>query len=191
MKSIEEFFGKKPMIPSVNIPDAEKYIRQGLEYFCGKDYTWLPCYDEVVEWSSNNEQKGLFLLGDYGTGKTLISCRILLPLINYFWKKNNTENSGYWLRMFSASDLKDAYESNNSLIIDDLGIEDVGNRYGEKVDYFARVANKVEYNCRLLICTTNLNESELKNRYGVRVWDRMRALMKPVVFDNHGKSLRK
>lgn len=191
MRTIEDFFGKKPTIPEVNIPDAEKYIRQGLEYFCGKDYTWLHCYDEVVNWATDNKQKGLFLLGDYGTGKTLISCRILMPLINYYWKKKHNGEDGYWLRMFSASDLKDACECSSSLIVDDLGIEDIGNNYGEKIDYFARVANKVEYNARLLLCTTNLNENELKNRYGIRVWDRMKALMKPIVFDNHGKSLRK
>lgn len=191
MKTIEEFFGKRPIVPSVEIADAEKYIRQGLEYFCGKDYKWLSAYDEVVKWANDNKGKGLLLLGDYGTGKTLISCRILLPLINHFWQQEHLGDTDYWLCKFPASSLASAAECTSNLIIDDLGIEDISNNYGEKIDYFARVINKIEFEGKLLICTTNLDTDELKKRYGFRVWDRMKALMKPVVFDNHGKSLRK
>lgn len=190
MKSLEEFFGKKPIVPSVKIPNAEKSIREGLKYFCGEDYTWLPCYNNIACWAMDNAHRGLLFLGDYGTGKTLIACRILMPLINYYWQKEYLGDEDHWLKRYPASGMVEAYENGRSMIIDDLGVEDISNNYGEKIDYFARIIDKVEFNGRLLICTTNLNAEELKKRYGMRVWDRMRALMQPVVFDNHGKSLR-
>lgn len=191
MGKIEDFFGKKPIVPSVKIPNSEKYIRQGLGYFCGKDYSWLPVYDEVVKWAENNQGKGLFLMGDCGTGKTLLTSRILLPLINYFWQKEHLGDSKYWLVRFSALNMQSAFENPGNILVDDVGIEDISNSFGEKVDYFARLMDKVEYEGRLIICTSNLTPDELKAKYGMRVWDRIVAMTIPLIFNNGGKSLRR
>lgn len=191
MKTIEEFFGKKPIVPAVNIPDAETHIRKGLEYFCGKDYSWLPVYNDVVSWATDNKGKGLFLLGDCGTGKTLLTSHILMPLINHYWQKEHLGDSKYWLVRFAALDMKSASEYNGNIIVDDVGIEDMSNAFGERIDYFARLMDRAEYEGRMVICTSNLTPDELKTKYGMRVWDRIIAMTTPLVFNTHGKSLRK
>lgn len=179
---IAKFFGPKPVIPAVHIPEAEERIRTGLEYFCGEGYKWYPAYDKVVAWATGNKGKGLLLMGNCGVGKTLMAERILRPLLNYFWKSDfqaapESEKPRYWLSRFKAWNMDEAFESQDSLIIDDIGTEDIKNNYGEKIDYFGRVLDKAEQTGRLVICTTNLDSETLFGRYDRRTIDRLLALV--------------
>lgn len=193
MNNLENIFGKKPVIPTVKIGNAEFAIKAGFEYFCGKEYQWLPCYDKVVSWASDNKNKGLLMYGDFGTGKTTLASRILLPLINNYWRTLGFvgNDDRYWLRRFTMDKIKEAYDCNSSLVLEDLGTESaMQSEYGQSNDYFARIADKAEYEGKLLICTTNLNSDELKKVFGDRTFERLGATMLPVGFHNT-KSLRR
>lgn len=190
MNTAQQLFGPKPVIPAVQIPDAEQQLRQGLAYFCGPAYSWLPAYNLVAAWAANNHNKGLLLSGDYGTGKTLLTCRILLPLINHYWQQTHLGSPHYFLSRFSAVDMPSASKCPANLIIDDLGAEDITSDYGTRINYFALLVDKAEFEGRLLICTTNLTPQQLRAKYGLRAWDRLSALTTPVVFNNNGQSLR-
>ena len=62
------------------LPDADMLLMQGLAYAIGPDVEWLPEYEEVARWLSDNQGKGLLCIGNCGRGKTVIT-RDVLPLL--------------------------------------------------------------------------------------------------------------
>lgn len=72
---------------------------------------------------------------------------------------------------------------------DDIGTENLSVKYGEKRLSFAELADEAEKKGKLLILTTNLSIDELREKYGERTIDRLRAITRTVLFS--GESLRK
>ena len=69
----------------INIPNAEKRLRGGLQYVVnmksGCNAEWNEHnYRPIVDWMSDNEGRGLLITGGCGLGKTLIAKHIL-PLL--------------------------------------------------------------------------------------------------------------
>ena len=77
---------------------------------------------------------------------------------------------------------------NRPIVIDDLGTEHYYFEYGEKRDLFAELVDQAEKDKRLMIITTNLTTDQIKERYGIRTYDRLRALTKVVSLT--GESMR-
>lgn len=73
--------------------------------------------------------------------------------------------------------------------IDDIGTEGVSVRYGERRMAFPELVDDAEKKGKLLIVTSNLTTDELKEKYGERTLDRLKAISKLVLFK--GKSLRR
>lgn len=227
---------------------------------------WLPEYDKVAEWLTNNQRKGLMLYGSNGRGKSLLSLRVL-PLVLQYWflirftkqiindrwirliKDNDGSKrpiliSNLWNKLtpdqikmlfsvfdecvdivekatrgeidsvcqsISIPDIKDLiidpfYEDymgdkewnlmtnkapgGKYVIVDDVGTEpDEFLIFGTRHRLFPEAVDYCEKNGILLIFSTNLTPDEIKERYGMRVLDRLHALVKPVCF--MGDSLRK
>ena len=80
---MENIFEKiaKPTITHFRIDDAEVLLKRGLKHFIGDDYKWLPEYNEIVEWLSDNKGKGLLCMGNCGRGKTVICLNILSAVL--------------------------------------------------------------------------------------------------------------
>jgi DNA replication protein DnaC len=60
------------------------------------------------------------------------------------------------------------------ICIDDVGTEDVANNYGNKVDLFAHIIETRYERNNVTHLTTNLNPQQLRERYGERVYSRLR-----------------
>ena len=73
-------------------------------------------------------------------------------------------------------------------MIDDIGLEQEFSKYGEKHIAFSEIVDIAEKKGLLLVITTNLNQKQLKSKYGERTFDRLKSLTKCVVFK--GNSLR-
>ena len=62
MQIIEDFkkrgINLMPNSLKIQIPNAKKYLQDGLAYFVGKDYEWLSEYDAIVDWMTDNKGKG-------------------------------------------------------------------------------------------------------------------------------------
>jgi len=61
---------------SFSVPNAKYELLQALNCIAGsmgEQLQWLPEYDEVAAWLSDNRGKGLFLFGSCGRGKSLLS----------------------------------------------------------------------------------------------------------------------
>lgn len=184
-----ELFASKREIEHILLQDAKAVMQRGLEYFAGENYQWLPEYEEISEWLTDNKRKGLLLFGGNGLGKTMICTRIFPVIFKYYLKLEYFYADAIRLSEYYKNPI-DNYEleSNKPLIIDDFGIERVVSDYGEKRDLFSEIVDLSEKRGRLLILTTNLTPEEIGERYGLRTLDRLRTIVQAVKID--GKSLR-
>jgi len=171
----------------IRLPDAAQILQEALSFFLQKDglnLQWLPEYDQIAQWLSANDGRGLFLFGNCGRGKSLL-CRYVLPAILL----------GYCRRVVSVFDTAemnrqiDHVLSRHIISLDDVGTEDISNVYGNKRLAFAEVMDAVEKNNKLIIISSNLSVNDIRQRYGERVLDRIKATTKRVLFE--GESLRK
>lgn len=173
----------------INIPNAEKRLRGGLQYVVnmksGCNAEWNENnYRPIVDWMTDNKGKGLLMFGGCGLGKSVIGMYILPLLIKDVHKKV--------VNIFSAQELNqkiDEILKLHIIYIDDIGTEDNLNSYGNKRMPFAELCDAAEKKGKLLILATNLSIDELTQRYGDRVVDRLIATTKAVPFT--GDSLRK
>ena len=129
---------------------------------------------------------GMIISGDYGCGKThFVKC---LKLRCRFIDLTLAETVE-WLDQRGGYQSSLAEMCEDNVVLDDLGAENIKNEYGVKRDVVG------EFICRYhtrgrgrLFITTNLRGSELLDRYGGRVVDRLKQLCVP--FHMNGKSKR-
>ena len=76
-------------ICQISLPDANSVMKRGLEYFIGRDYNWLPEYDKIAEWLTDNKHKGLLLFGGNGLGKTVICTQVIPYILKYYLKMDS------------------------------------------------------------------------------------------------------
>ena len=176
-------FTAEPQKVIIKIPDAKENILRGMKYYA-EDPVWLPEYNEIVDWATDNKGRGLLVKGNCGLGKTLICGKILPVLINFYChkvvnpvnaQKLNTDLDNVLLR--------------HIIYIDDIGTEGMSIKYGDKRLAFAELVDEAEKKGKLLMITTNLNDKELSEKYGERVLDRLHAITKSILIT--GKSFRK
>lgn len=174
----------------LTIANAKERMLKGLQHFLGDDAKWLPEYDEIVDWLSDNRGRGLLLIGTSGLGKSLICQKILPVLLGEVVDVVNAREMGQVL---------DVLLQRRCVIIDNLGSEPVS----EMVNYrkrrpFFELCDAAEQRGLLLIINTTLSTTRVRNplypqsiqeRYGNEVLDRLRATTR--VVELRGKSMRK
>lgn len=180
---------------NIRIANACKRMEDGLHYFLGDDYTWLPAYDQVAEWLTDNKGRGLLCVGTPGLGKSLI-CEKILPVI--------LGNDGHPIPRVTGHEICqriDELMKKRILIIDDLGKEpaEATVNYQRRRPFF-ELCNNAERNGNLLIINTNLSTTpvqpqwrkaypcSIEEYYGHEVLDRLKVITKFVQFT--GKSMR-
>lgn len=173
--------GPYPKRPHITIPNAHERLKKGLQHFLGDKAQWIPAYDEVAEWLTDNRGRGLLCVGTSGLGKTII-CEKILPVI--FGRK---------VISIKATEMRAKMENllkERVVIIDDLGREPA-KHYGEPDDSFYRLCDAAESNGNLLIITTNLSTTPVKDprypssiqeRYGPEVISRLRTITRAILF---------
>ena len=144
----------------------------------------------MSEWDIN---KGLFLIGGYGSGKTL-----MLDFIYYFRDKlkiTGYKETAYQLSEYFSDDkvkFQQVVKGSHSLFIDEVGDEPTRTMsYGneENVIYRAmklkldQIESNSDNNIKLF-ATSNLSKKELIDKYGGRIWDRLNAYCNVVVFQS-------
>lgn len=177
-------------IPQFSIPDASERLEKGLRHYLGDSARWLPDYDQVADWLTDNKGRGLLCIGTPGLGKTLICEKILPVILGRKIKTVNARDMGAQI---------DDLLKERCVIIDDLGKEPPEYKhYGNVRKPFSEICDAAERNGMLLIITTNLSPQPVKNplypdsveqRYGRDVLDRLHTVVKAVLFK--GDSLRR
>ena len=80
-------FDPYPECQRLQVPQARDMLSAGLRFYLGDEAKWLPCYDEVAAWLSDNHGRGLLCLGPCGLGKTLIVQNILPVIIHHLYHR--------------------------------------------------------------------------------------------------------
>lgn len=163
---------------------AGDLLRRGLRYCIGDNYKWLPEYDNIADWLSDNKGKGLLCMGNCGRGKTVICRDILSVVFKYYLKIPYFYYEPYDL----GHKIDDIRSFGKNIIIDDIGLENEAVIYGERHNSFSEVVDIAEKRGIMLILTTNMTPDEMKTKYGMRTMDRLRLLTRPVLFN--GESMR-
>lgn len=175
----------------IAVADARKRMEDGLHYFLKGDEQWLPGYDRIAEWLTDNKGRGLLVVGTPGLGKSLI-CQKILPVI--------LGNGGRRIPSVAATDIKARFDElmkAHIAIIDDLGKEP-RKHFGNTDNSFFELCNNAERTGKLLVITTNLSTTpvsdprypdSIEQRYGADVLDRLKAITKMVRLE--GDSLRR
>jgi hypothetical protein len=149
--------------------------------------------------------KGLFLAGGVGVGKTSImkffiknqrmsyrvdSCRDV--------ETNYAAYGDEWLDKLSVnipiSSNSDYFGHQEiGLCFDDLGTEANGKHYGKEKNVMAElILNRYDNNLPMISThfTTNLTTEEIKKQYGTRVTDRLREMVNIITFPKEAKTRR-
>lgn len=164
------------------MPDADAEI-----YFAGRaigvELINTNLLAEVIKYLQDTRGKHLLLLGSVGTGKTLIATKLIPLLIFANFKKI--------FKVYKATDLSEELNEAKKypfVVIDDFGTETTAVNYGNKVEAFSEWLDSVEGRDCYVIATTNLDANQIKAKYGVRTYDRLRGLFK--VIQVNEKSMR-
>lgn len=147
-------------------------------------------FDDVA----NKKHIGLMLIGCVGCGKTL-AIKAMTPQSIFIDLADvgSLEVLQKHTRFIEGEAVEKWWliEGNTSVILDDLGNEQMQNDYGVKTEvvsnfimkWYSDVFKNENKKSRLHI-TTNLDRAQLKERYGDRVVDRLLEMVSPFFFTN-------
>lgn len=156
-------------------------------------------------------RKGLLLCGGVGIGKTtlmeffqrnqkasyrIVSCREIESAYASTDKEMGGENAiGQYSYNFKVASNSNPFGHQMiGYCFDDLGTEVVGRHYGKEKEVMVEVLlnrydNRIEH--YMTHVTTNLESTQVRDRYGIRVFDRMREMFNIIDFPADAKSRRK
>jgi len=149
--------------------------------------------DFGAKWCLSTEKKSLLLCGPAGTGKTYFTfCLIRLILsrndhLHAFWIKSKEIDDRILAesKNFTGDSIIDKTKNAGILFIDDFGIDRATER--TERDFYEIIDYRWDHKLPTVI-TCNLNEKEILNFYGSRIYSRLETYLR-VYFE--GEDLRK
>lgn len=172
----------------IAIPNAREELKNAMGAVLasmGERLVWLPEYDRVAKWLSDNKGKGLLLYGNCGLGKSLLVRYAIPALFRAFHEK-----------VFTIVDCGrqqyniDEILAKKFIVLDDVGVEVDRVEYGTRRNIVVEAISKAQDNPdTMLMMSSNLDGDAIRERYGDRIYDRVKYLCHRVAFN--GQSLRK
>lgn len=189
-RSIQREYIRK--IPRLGIPYlTEDYFKDTIEICMGHEYEYFDEYKQIFEWLKDNQEKGLFLIGPNGVGKTVLTMLVIPLLYNRF--RNRIFSRYTAIEMNNIATYSEMMKS-HLLVIDDIGTESICEEFSHKRMLFGDIMDSVEQKGKIFIGSTNLRDDVLATRYEKRTLDRIRGTTKLIVINHpsmRGKSVTK
>jgi DNA replication protein DnaC len=144
---------------------------------------------------------GLLLCGLCGNGKTSLA-QAINWLVGLVTEKEYGYSKRKYFELYTAKNIcrifvKKGSEYDDACKTDMLIIDDLGEEPREVIDYgqphtpiIDMIHERYEMQ-RLTIITTNLEADDLREKYGVRVYDRLREMVTSIIFENESYRGRK
>lgn len=188
---------EKIFSPSFMLDQYNEYLYEMLCHYFGED----PEFTKKSEFVSLAQaagvvnpslEKGIFLAGNFGVGKTAImrlfsknqrQCYEIKNAkdIAIEYKQGGENEMGKYVVKTKAAfeDPSVFYQKNIGICIDDLGTEDIKSNYGDKKNVIGDIIEQKysQQTCGIFFhASTNLTAEQLKSYYGERVTSRMREI---------------
>ena len=186
-KSFDDY--DKYRIPQISMPHAGDYFRIALKSICNQKgipddkIKFLPEYDKVIEWLTDNRSKGLIMGGANGRGKSLIGEYVIPSILRHV--------IGKVVNCYKSTEINqnlDVIKTKKYVYIDDMGVEDKKSDYGSVRWAIPEIIDNAEKFGKLLIISTNLSSKDIAEKYGHRTYDRIFSICHPIKFE--GDSMR-
>ena len=200
-QKLEELIGEITQSePKSKEPDEET-VKKQIRRFKYDGYTDEFCEDAVwqlARYCAGKSNKGLFLAGSVGTGKTYF-CELFInapmltanEIVRQYEEMGFTDAFREWFhRHYNAPGV---FIPPRSVVIDDLGSEPVGRRYGDRREVLGDLiaecyVNWQKHGTKYYI-TCNLTGQEVQERYGARIIDRLQHMCEVVKFEGSSARL--
>lgn len=173
--------------PRIAVRNAKDMLVEACNSICeqkGQTFIWNDAYAPIAEWLADSKGKSLLIMGNTGSGKTLMMDAIALIIFitsHIVFKKSHARD------ITTATALREFVSAGSYMALDDLGAEATVREYGNVIGIADELSEAVDRDCKLAIVTTNLDSKALQERYGSRVYDRLRGNFKVVALslDSH------
>lgn len=202
--------------PLLDVDEAKKLLKACCERLTGKLFLVEPenraKYEQLVKYFIGMEQegislqKGIYLFGAVGRGKTILmdSLRLMCSII-----ENRLDKAGhdFTRRAFLIKNAKtivgELAESKSPVVmkryysdiycIDDLGTEEQFKHYGNDIDVVGDIIieryQRYQQMGQITHATSNILPDEWAKKYGDRVASRMNEMFNPIVLTGKDKRL--
>lgn len=149
------------------------------------NFVMLREYDDIIRWMTDTQGRGLLLAGGNGVGKSVIITGVIPVIFKYRFNM--------LVHPYRASELCDKENeilARPFICIDDMGIEPVKNLYGERHEVICNIFDNAENSLKPVFISTNMTGSQVRQRYGDRVTDRISRLCHMIRITSVNNSLR-
>lgn len=155
------------------------------------EYEQHPDLDKILE-TFKEKKYGIMIYGMPGSGKTFIFevlHRIINPITKYYFRKINVLDVVLDFNVNGHQCFKKYRD--NDILFDDLGTEDRGVYFGDKVEVFEKM---IQFRYEIYkssgirtFFTSNLDENEIKSRYGLRCFSRLCEMSNRYIINDRDK----
>lgn len=191
-EELKKQFNTRDNVFHFRVKNAKEIIIHFWNNIMNEKIEWIPEYDKIAQWLTDNKGKGLFLYGANGRGKTVMIEIVIPAILSVYFKKVVTITSAKGMNVVIEDKLiLDDLLNKKLLSIDDVGKESDLTHYGMIRVAFAEIMDNAEKKGNFILATSNLDAKQLLEKYDNAVMERIKSCCARISFDKKQKSLRK
>ncbi len=157
-----------------------------------EDQETIEKINKAAKWLTGDYKPGLLLYGGVGNGKTTLAKAICNTISTLYYDPRSDKRKEVYrvtaldiTRAATDSELFNSLKSKEMLFIDDVGTEPTSiKNWGNEISPVTELLYSRYDRLKFTLITSNLNDDELRDRYGLRIADRMTEMFEKIYFSN-------